>query len=98
MGSSDVDLSTGRRAANIQRRFRGGRNRRHAAPSVYPGEDVVGLVDKLGEEVVSCGDLNFLRQLIEPGVIRSAIDWRYPLEQTAGAHRYVETGASRELW
>jgi len=37
-------------------------------------------------------DLNYLRELIEDGVIRTVIDRTYPLEQTAEAHRYVETG------
>ncbi len=37
-------------------------------------------------------DLVFLQELIEAGTIRSVIDRTYPLEQTADAHRYVDTG------
>jgi NADPH:quinone reductase-like Zn-dependent oxidoreductase len=45
-----------------------------------------------GNVVYSTERLDYLKGLVEEGTVRVVIDRTYPLEETAEAHRYVETG------
>ncbi len=58
--------------------------------SMTSGKKVISKMARENKE-----DLVFLRELIEAGTLRSVIDRCYPLEQTAEAHRYVDTGQKK---
>jgi NADPH:quinone reductase-like Zn-dependent oxidoreductase len=40
-------------------------------------------------------DLLYIKELVEAGVFKPVIDRKYPLEEIAKAHRYVETGRKK---
>ena len=55
--------------------------------SLFGGKKIM-----LGTAVQQSENLDYLRELIEAGHLHTVIDRQFPLEQTAEAHHYVETG------
>ena len=70
--------------SRLSQRVRGRRMSRRSSKQVIPWKA------RTASEYTE--DFKFLKELIEAGKIQSVIDRCYPSEQTAQAHRYVDTG------
>jgi NADPH:quinone reductase-like Zn-dependent oxidoreductase len=67
-------------------------SRSRSKRSLKKGGIFLSAHDDHGSAVIKTEDLDFLKELIEAGKIKSAIDRTYPLERIVEAHRYVDQG------
>jgi NADPH:quinone reductase-like Zn-dependent oxidoreductase len=67
-------------------------SRSRSKRSLKKGGIFLSAHDDHGSAVIKTEDLDFLKELIEAGKIKSAIDRTYPLELIAEAHHYVDQG------
>jgi NADPH:quinone reductase-like Zn-dependent oxidoreductase len=63
--------------------------------STSSGKKIVPYAARAANEFIE--GMHFLKGQIEAGKIRSVLERRYPLEQIAEAHRYVDSGHKREM-